>query len=59
MLIKILSEFTRFFKLPTVVKNRVGLNTILRGAYNRMNFLQVDGLVTGRGVGLLLMGEGP
>ena len=39
VLIKVPFEFTRFFKLQNIVKNRIHFNTSYRGAYSQMYFL--------------------
>ena len=39
VLIKVPFEFTRFFRLQNIVKNRIHSNTSYRGAYSQMCFL--------------------
>ena len=53
VLIKVPFEFTRFFKLQNIVKNRIHFNTSYRGAYSQMYFL-----LKGKNWGGLIKGEG-
>ena len=53
VLIKVPFEFTRFFKLQKIVKNRIHFNTSYSGAYSRMYFL-----LKGKNWGAYKRGEG-
>ena len=53
VLIKVPFEFTRFFKLQNIVKNRIHFNTSYRGAYSQMYFF-----LKGKNWGGLIKGGG-